>query len=580
MDALYRIATPALEPLQLFNKKPGNCTQMASFSFEQKTLSKKFFGTALTLVCFAIGSGHCLAQKYTPDHPVVQEMVEKGIRFLGSTRATTTGEGIHVLIGYTLFKVEGNPDHPTVASAIAEARALARVVAGGGKNSDTRSMYVPAVAGMLLASVDVEAYGAEVRSIRDFLLASQKPHGGFGYLAEGQYLSSGDISQTQYVMLCLWTMSQLGIEVPDESIVRTIAFLTAAQHNAGSWPYQAGAQTNDAATSNSLAAAGFSALLIAGDLLGQYRSKIAENQEEEGIIPASFKRILPETVKNKGNFDRTRLDNAAKKGENWHNQNPYKRAIWHYYYMYSRERYESFVEITRGKQQKSPEWYNQAVELLRAAQSADGVWGALGGDSDTVSPEGCTCFAVLFLIRSTQKAIGSLNEAYVVGGQDLPDDLNSVTAIGGKVLSKSTTTSVDDALKMLEQDGKGNMEGKLAPDKMLLASDPKQRKEQLNRFARLLNTKDPEFRKVAAKMLGRGDDMDVVPALIFTVSTDPNAEVARTAEQSLRLISRKLDTNHLPKGKDGNLSDQAKAKAGAEWKKWYLSLRPDYVFND
>ncbi|MCY2982807.1 MAG: terpene cyclase/mutase family protein [Planctomycetota bacterium] len=558
---------------------------MASFSFAQKTSSKKFFLLVTTLVCFATGSSHTFAQKYTPDHPVVQDMVAKGIAFLGSSRARTTGEGMHYLMGYTLFKVDGNTEHPVVASAIAESRELARVVASGGKNGDTRSMYVPALAGMLLASVDVEAYGAEIRQIRDFLLASQKPHGGFGYLVDGQYLASGDISQTQYAMLCLWTMSQLGIEVPDEAIIRTISFLAASQHNDGAWPYQAGTGTVDAATSNSLAAAGFSALLIAGDLLGQYRSKIAENQEEEGIIPAAFKRILADTGKTKANFDRTRLDNSAKRGEAWHNQNPYKRAIWHYYYMYSRERYESFLEITKGKQQKSPEWYNQAVEALRAAQSTDGnfagAWGAVAGDTDSLlNPEASTCFAVLFLIRSTQKAIGSLNEAYYVGGQGLPDDLNSVTVNGGKVVSKSTATSVDDALKMLEQDGKGNTEGKLVADNMKLSSDPKQRKDQLNRFTRLLNAKEAESRKVAAKMLGRGDDMDVVPSLIFAVSTDPDAEVARTAEQSLRLISRKLDTYHLPKSKDGKLSDQAKIKAGAEWKKWYLSLRPDYVFND
>ena len=567
-----------------FQQKSGNCTQMASFSLAQKTSSKKFFLLAMTLVCFSASSSHILAQKYTPDHPVVQDMVAKGIGFLGSSRARTSGEGMHYLMGYTLFKVDGNTEHPVVASAIAESRELARVVASGGKNGDTRSMYVPAVAGMLLASVDVEAYGAEVRQIRDFLLASQKPHGGFGYLVDGQYLASGDISQTQYVMLCLWTMSQLGIEVPDEAIIRTISFLAASQHADGSWPYQAGTGTADAATSNSLAAAGFSALLIAGDLLGQYRSKIAENQEEEGIIPAAFKRILADTGKTKANFDRTRLDNSAKKGEAWHNQNPYKRAMWHYYYMYSRERYESFLEITKGKQQKSPEWYNQAVEALKAAQSTDGnfagAWGAVTGDTDSLlNPEASTCFAVLFLIRSTQKAIGSLNEAYYRGGLGLPDDLNSVTFNDGKVVSKSTTTSVDDALKMLEQDDKG-MEGKLVADNIKLSNDPKQRKDQLNRFTRLLNTKEAERRKVAAKMLGRGDDMDVVPALIFAVSTDPDAEVARTAEQSLRLISRKLDTYHLPKNKDGKLSDQAKAKAGAEWKKWYLSLRPDYVFND
>ena len=567
-----------------FSIKPGNYAEMASFSLNQIIRSKKFFLLATTLVWFAACPGLALAQKYTPDHPVVQEMVAKGIAFLGSSRARTSGEGMHFLMGYALYKVEGNTEHPTVASAIAESRALARLVASGGKNGDTRAMYVPAIAGMLLASVDVDGYGNEVRQIRDFILASQKPHGGFGYLVDGQYLATGDISQTQYAMLCLWTMSQLGIEVPDEAIIRTISFLAAAQHNDGAWPYQAGAQTNDTVTTNSLSAAGFSALLIAGDLLGQYRSKIAENQEEEGIIPAAFKRVLADAGKTKANFDRTRLDAAAKKGEAWHNQNPYKRAIWHYYYMYSRERYESFLEITRGKQQKSPEWYNQAVEALRAAQSTDGnfagAWGAVNGDTDSLlNPEACTCFAVLFLIRSTQKAIGSLNEAYVVGGQGLPDDLNSVSIAGGKLMAKSATTSVDDALKMLEQDGK-DLEGKLVADKMKLSSDPKQRKEQLNRFTRLLNTKDPKARIVAAKMLGRGDDMDVVPALIFAVSTDPDAEVARTAEQSLRLISRRLDTYYLPKSKEGKLSDQAKAKAGAEWKKWYVSLRPDYVFND
>jgi len=375
-------------------------------------------------------------------------------------------------------------------------------------------------------------------------------------------------------------MSQLGIEVPDDAIARTITFLEAAQTNEGGWPYQFGGQNAEAgSTTNSLAAAGFSALLIAGDSLSLYRSKIAENQEEEGIIPSVFKRILPEAQRSKVNVDRARLDNATKRGEAWHLANPYRRAQWHYYYVYSRERYESFLEITKGKQQKSPEWYNQAVETLQAVQGANGAWGD-AADADTpLAPEACTCFAVLFLIRSTQKAIGALNEAYVVGGVDLPDDLTAVRAVGGKVMSKTSTTSIDDALKMLEQDGKTDTE-ELVADKMRLATDPNQRKEQLNRFTRLLSAKDPKTRKIAAKLLGRGDDLDVVPALIYAVTTDPDPEVPRIAEQSLRLISRQLDTHHLPKDKAVKLSDQTKSKAGAEWKKWFSGLRPDYVFVD
>jgi len=552
---------------------------MTPFSKGTRSVSKNAFLLACTSVFYFSLPLFAFAEKYTPEHPVVQEMVRKGVEFL-STKAVLSGEGINLLTGYTIYKVDGNADHPIVASAVAEARRLAASFAAGSNVTEARSMYIPSLAGMLLASVDVEAHGVAIKQIRDFLLRFQKPHGGFGYLVSGPYINSGDISQTQYVMLCLWTMSQLGIEVPDDAIARTITFLEAAQTNEGGWPYQFGGQNAEAgSTTNSLAAAGFSALLIAGDSLSLYRSKIAENQEEEGIIPSVFKRILPEAQRSKVNVDRARLDNATKRGEAWHLANPYRRAQWHYYYVYSRERYESFLEITKGKQQKSPEWYNQAVETLQAVQGANGAWGD-ATDADTpLAPEACTCFAVLFLIRSTQKAIGALNEAYVVGGVDLPDDLTAVRAVGGKVMSKTSTTSIDDALKMLEQDGKTDTE-ELVADKMRLATDPNQRKEQLNRFTRLLSAKDPKTRKIAAKLLGRGDDLDVVPALIYAVTTDPDPEVPRIAEQSLRLISRQLDTHHLPKDKAVKVSDQTKSKAGAEWKKWFSGLRPDYVFVD
>ncbi len=552
---------------------------MAWLSKSTKSVFWNSLLLACTLVCNISLPQFALAEKYTPEHPVVQEMVRRGVAFL-SSGAFLSGEGINLLTGYTIYKVEGNPDHPIVASAVAEARHLAATFAAGGNATEARSMYIPSLAGMLLASVDVEAHGVQIKQIRDFLLRSQKPHGGFGYTVPGPYINSGDISQTQYVMLCLWTMGQLGIEVPDDVMARTITFLEAAQTNDGGWPYQFGGPNTEAGgTTNSLAAAGFSALLIAGDSLGMYRSKVAENQEEEGIIPTVFKRILPETQRSKVNIDRNRLDNATKRGEAWHIANPYRRSQWHYYYVYSRERYESFLEITKGKPQKSPEWYNQAVETLQAAQGAKGSWGAESDGDTPLAPEACTCFAILFLIRSTQKAIGALNEAYVKGGVVLPDDLTSVRALDGKIVSKTSTTSIDDALKMLEQDGKTDTE-ELVADKMRLATDPTQRKEQLNRFARLLSAKDPKTRKIAAKLLGRGDDLDVVPALIYTVSTDPDPEVPRIAEQSLRLISRQLDTHHLPKDKSVKLSDQTKSKAGAEWKKWFSGLRPDYVFVD
>jgi hypothetical protein len=430
---------------------------------------------------------------------------------------------------------------------------------------------------MLLPTVDPVAYGAETGYIRDYLLRIQKPNGGYGYLG-GMHRADGDISQTQYAMLCLWTMGQQGIQVPDESIVRSINFLLVAQAQDGGWPYQYGEGASGAPT-NSLTAARLSGLLIAGDMLGMFRSKLAENQEEEGIIPLAFKRIMPESKRPRVSIDRSKFDVAATKSEAWFAANPYSRTgkMWHYYFVYSKERYESFLEITKGKQQKSPDWYNQGVETLRAAQSANGSWGSKEGDSDTVSPDVCTCFSVLFLIRSTQKAIGELHEANIEGVGEIPDDVTNINLSGNKIVNKNTPTSIDDALKMLEADGKADGEDALSADRMLLSSDPKTRKEQLNRFSRLLSAKDYKSRRLAAKMLGRGDDIDMVPGLIYAL-TDPDPEVPIIAERSLRLVSRQLDTAHLPK-KD-KLSDQEKARAAIQWKKWFANVRPDYIFVD
>jgi hypothetical protein len=91
----------------------------------------------------------------------------------------------------------------------------------------------------------------------------------------------------------------------------------------------------------------------------------------------------------------------------------------------------------------------------------------------------------------------------------------------------------------------------------------------------LLRSKDWQARRIAAKVLGRSDDLDLVPELIFALS-DRDSVVNRNAETSLRLISRKLDKYHLPK--EGGITEQDRIKAQREWKTWFLELRPDYIF--
>lgn len=530
-------------------------------------------------------TSNALAQKYYPDHPVVQNMINKGMAYLSSTGAGGErpggfgGEGGQLVVGYCAFKVTGDPENPLVKAGVAEALELAHACSLPSFRPQEKGTYIMSVAGMLLASVNVDAYGKQTKHIRDYLVRIQKPNGGFGYEVGGNE-KFGDISQTQYVMLAFWTLNQTGIEVPNDVVIRTLNFLLLSQEPPGGWLYMNdGAGAKQGTVTSSLTAAGLSALLIGGDLLGMYRSKMVENQEEEGIIPLAFRRIVAEAERKKVTFDKTRIEGSSKRSEAWFAANPYTRDInFHYYYVYSKERYESFLEITKGTQSKSPDWYNEGVTALMESQAADGSWGAGKDDkSSFVPPDVATSFCILFLIRSTQKAIGELSEGLNQGIGEIPDDVTSITTSGGKIINKNATNSIDDALKMLEGDSKAEGEDGLAPDRMLLASDPKQRKEQLNRFVRLLNAKDYRARQIAAKMLGRGDDLDLVPALIYAL-TDPDPRVPFYAEQSLRIISRQLDTYHLPKR--DKLTDQDRAKASLQWKKWYLSVRPDFIFVD
>ena len=171
-------------------------------------------------------------------------------------------------------------------------------------------------------------------------------------------LFRSDISQTQYVLLALWTMSQLGIEIPEDRIIRTLGYLYEAQikdpagTTHGGWPYQFEPDNKLAKIStNSLTACGLSSVLIAGDILGLFRSRLAEAEEEEGLIPPPFKRIVAESEKKKrgGTVDRNRLDATVNLGLTFNQKNPYSRTTWHYYYLYSVERFESFLEIAKGK---------------------------------------------------------------------------------------------------------------------------------------------------------------------------------------------------------------------------------------
>jgi hypothetical protein len=358
--------------------------------------------------------------------------------------------------------------------------------------------------------------------------------------------------------------------------------MLATQDTTGAWGYQTkmnsnGTMQSSDAVSKSLATAGICATLIGADLVGVLGKRIIA--EEDPDIPKAFVRVdIAQKERERAKSGSFKLDDirpAIERNVAWQRNNAYPslgNKGWYYYYRYSEERFESFMEILAGKKDKSPNWYNAGVNELKKLQDKDGAWGRM--HNDFCPPEVCTAFSILYLIRSTQKTIAKLNEGFTIGGYGLPKDAGSVKRIGDKIVSEETA-SVEGLLEMLEKEGTNNVELGLLPENLALSKDPTVRKAQVSRLSRLLRSKDYKSRRIAAKLLGRSEDINQVPDLIYAL-TDEDPHVPMIAEESLRLLTRKLTVKHL----DLEPTKEQMNEATEYWRKWYVSTRPDYVFLD
>ncbi len=551
---------------------------------------RKWLVLCLLVLCLSAGPGlasQLSAQEYDPEHPVVLEMVKKGVDYLAGDDPDgydAYQNGTDILSALAIHKAapEIPLSTPRLRKGLEKSLEIADRFSKDAYYWSHESMYSIPVAGMLLCTIDAQEYSPQIQIIRDQLIAAQRPNGGFGYMQDGTYKEAGqgDISQTQYVTLCLWTMYQADFQIPEDALVRCMQFLESAQQQSGGWGYQYPSLGSDSSVTNSRTAAGFSSFLIAGDTLGVFRSRYEEAQAEEGIVPRAFKRIdTSRRGKIANSVNRDQIEAVVDRGVSWFAAHPYQRSTWHYYYVYSQERYESFLEVTKGKKIKSPDWYNAGVEELLKKQNTNGSWGTMPGDVDTsLGPDCSTSFALLFLIRSTQRAIGEMHDDVLLGGQGLPADPTAVVVKNGRIMDRTVASSIEDALKMFDEDSSAaERANALLPDQISIPTDPAERKEQLRRFSRLMNSRDVNARRFAARLLGRGDDLDFVPSLIYGLS-DPDMMVARYSEASLRIIARQLDTYHLPR--EGDVDLNQKHNAMLRWREWYSSVRPDHIFVD
>ena len=547
------------------------------------TLARSSWGSSvvLALVPVVLLATSQPVSAYTPEDPIVQKMVNDGIKFLEADEAEH-GEGEQILFAYVHYKVQYDAEHPIVKKGLAAAAGVVRKARAG--QDITHANYVIAMTVLLMSSVDTNRYRAELESLQQALFEGQGANGTFTYPNENP-VKAGDISQTQYALLAIWTLDRAGIKLDYQRVVNALQWLLRAQDPSGGWPYHARdpgvgkplLQQNQPYESMSLA--GGSSVLIAGDALRLWGDTTSD--DDPGIVglPKAiklYKEDLNRERRKRVKIPKDLVFRSTKMMDAWRQKNPYKRTTkldWYYYQMYTLERYESFVEIANGRpKDKSPAWYNRGVDELRKYQSAGGGW----EDRARTAPPISTAFAILFLIRSTQRAIFTMGEGGTVGGQGFDEDVSKAKLVGGKAQTKKAAEAVTDMLDLLEGDGADKFDAKSLPENLKLPTNPSDRAAQMDRLERLLRgSRSWQARRVAARVLGKSDEMRVVPSLIFALS-DPDNSVKRYARDGLRFISRKFEGYGMPDKPDDSEMRQAQKK----WREWYRTMNPGYIFLD
>jgi hypothetical protein len=396
-------------------------------------------------------------------------------------------------------------------------------------------------------------------------------------------MSTGDNSQSQYGALSYWEANRHGFTLDGASIENFADYLLKTQDPGGCWGYQAEMPMGDQLvpqheTNCSMLAAGLGALYICADLMGM-QPKVTKEPAAEAEIAAVPSVLRPvDASGNSGGpkqyrstkINPTKVTETMTRAHGWMSKN-YKVDIGdkRYYYLYGLERYKSFQESFEASEDRSPPWYNDGYEFLAKDQAPDGSWknGHCGVECDTA-------FSILFLLRSTQKAIrAKLGEGSLLSGRGLPTNLKRAKLRNGQLIVDQVHTKVDELLSLIDDGDEGQLDA--------LAQDPSQivveqvDEKSARRLQQLVRGGEPPARMLAVRALGRTGNLDYVPTLLYAL-TDPDRRIVIEARDELRFISRNFDGIGPP----DNFTEPQRFEAISAWKKWYLSIRPSAILEE
>lgn len=508
------------------------------------------------------------ATAYTPESPEVRAVIKKGLKYLETAKEGRLGG--RCLIAMAFLKDGADEKHPKVVEAVDACLAATK----GEAKAINADIYSTGIAIIFLCTLNPSKYQPEIVKLRDSLEERQKKHGGWGYPDK----ETGDTSMTQYAVLSYWEMSAVGIPISTKSTEEVAEWLLRTQDPGGNWGYQ-GKETTDTdklvkqdSNKPGMTAAALGCTYMAADLLG-----LSElHSDLDSSLPPAL-RPLKKAQQKKGpltvRVDARQLRAAQERGRSWLFKN-YKidPPGFTHYYLYALERCRSFMEAAAGRSVKEPTWYNDGYEYLKKTQKPDGSWKEQEG-YEAVN----TAFGVLFLLRSTQKAIErskSYGDGSLLAGRGLPTEIQEVRVRGGQVAAKKIANPTSELIDILSRADHPMFAAVVADIDLLRdrlkASPAEERKEHLARLRALVTTGVPDARVSAVRVLSLLRDLDSCPALIAALE-DPDWQVVLAADDGLQFVGWKTATTSLGDKPD----NKARAAAKQRWTQWYLAIRPD-----
>ena len=521
---------------------------------------------AALAVCVVLGSD---ATGLRPESPEVRRLIEDGLDTLESLPADDRlgGECVAAL---ALHK-GGRPSSRRIRDAIDFCN---REAARLGDLQRYDQVYSLGLAAILLAEVDPVANRGTLKSYINALAERQMDHGGWGYATDRQ----GDTSQTQYVALGLWSAHRAGLAIDPKMVKGLIAWLSHTQAPDGAWPYkgtvaEGSVRIDQYATGPTMTAAASASLMIGADLHGLLApgalAVAGDMSAQGGDLPPAVRRVRDEVAQAKAlppaGADWARVADCLRLGEEWMAK-PYRMpGNYPNYYLYALERYHSFREVRVGKFEDDPAWYEEGFQYLVQKQAGEGQWNAGCG------PVPDTAFAVLFLIRATQKSLSrDIGEGALISGRGLPKNVAGARLRRGQVVVDVDAVGVGDFLAMMSR-GESDRLDALAENPAALQVDEVSQSEAAE-LERVLRSGPPDTRRLAARALGRLGGLDRVPALIFGL-TDPDRRVAIESRDALRRIARRPQGFGMP----DDFSEDERYSAAVAWRDWLLALRPEAI---